>query len=724
MSEENTAAGGTSPADVTDHPILKGDPVPEVDPVLELRRAAHLLLAQNPNHFGNLESSDLAGELKIVGDTSFERLTCVGLNPELDVLEATVQILRPSGYNGGLCTSGSTEWVRFFISYDDSATWSDVGLSSFNAHDIPDGTDCGRNATKPLSYTVAFPLQNPNRDWCARPVLPVVRAILSWQVQPPAGQPNWNPIWGDHLDHHVQIKPRELFLGDILGSLSVKAESLPTYWQPLLTHPVPNPEPEPVTLANVAELVKAGLPVHRAASTLLAHAVSTSPPAQEVQLATIAQSKELGIDWADALKAFLVGEGDTTYEQLDCLGLDYNRDLLVGTLDIKLASGFSGPPCSAGSREYVSFWVDYDNTCQWTYLNTASVTVHDYDPIPADGLSYWVAVPAQTADHAQQCSEPKVGRIRAVLSWATPPSTTDPYLMPRWGNAVEAHIEIPPRTVTSDSPAIGTLGGIHIVDIDTAVTGLTLPDATFAHWGSPADRWVSSRQCPFAGVIEVTAPVPASFAAAMRQYRLRYRAAGDSSTGTPITDSFNTDDLNFTTTRTPDPVTGLVPYLDPSLNIYSVLGRWETFDKVVDGIYEISLEMTDSLGSPIGATPWLRVKVDNTKPVATISQSGSQPCNKVNPGDTVSGPFVATDAYFGAYSLDTLPASLNPPPPSHIPLSTTDPVPAGTWSLVTNGDWAQCGYVVQLWVYNRAIVDSVPWESNSSYGDTGFCLGL
>jgi hypothetical protein len=57
-------------------------------------------------------------------------------------------------------------------------------------------------------------------------------------------------------------------------------------------------------------------------------------------------------------------------------------------------------------------------------------------------------------------------------------------------------------------------------------------------------------------------------------------------------------------------------------------------------------------------------------------------------------------------------------------LSTTNPVPSGTWSLATDGSWAQCGYVVQLWVYDRSIVDSFPNSHNYGYDDVGFCLGL
>ena len=714
---------------MTNHePMAKDGPAPAEDEIarlVELRETAHVLLAQNPNYFGNLPGSGYDPVVEITGDTFFEQLSCVGLNPDQDVLEATVLIKRAFGYGGGLCSKGSIEWVRFYISYDEGATWEDVGLGSFNAHDIPDSVDCAKNQTKPLVYTVAFPLSEPHRKRCSAPVLPLIRAVLSWQIQPPAASPNWVPVWGDHLDHHVQLRPRKLRLGDLFDALQVKIESLPKYWQQLAPQQLPQPDPGPLALTDVVELSKAtDVPLHRAAAPLLATAVSPAMPTQQVHLALAAEAKELGIDWAGLLKQFLDSQGNTTYEQLNCLGLDYNRDLLVGTLQIKLPSGFSGPPCSPGSVEYVAFWADYENTCEWTYLDTAKVVVHDYNPIPPDGLHYWVGVPAKTVEHSRSCSEPKVGRIRAVLSWSTPPSTTNPYQLPTWGNAIETHIEIPPRTVSSDDPAIGTLGGIHIVDIDTAASGLTLPGVTFAHWGSPADPWVNSRQCPFAGVIEATAPVPATFAAAGRKYRLRYRPLGDSSDGTPIKDPFNTDSLTTTTTRVPDPVTGLVPYLDPSQNIYSVLGRWQTVGVVVDGSYQISLEMTDSAGNPIGATPWFNIRVDNTKPVADITQSGTSPCNKANPGDTVSGTFVATDAYFGAYSLDTLPASLNPPAPAHVPLSTTSPVPSGTWSLVTDGTWPQCGYVVQLWVYDRAILDSVPWAHNYAYDDTGFCLGL
>ena len=214
----------------------------EVKKLLEQRSQLHLLLAENPNYFGNISNSGFQPNVEIIQDTYFEQVSCVGLNPDTDVLEATVQIKRPFGYGGDLCSSGSTEWVRFYISYDEGSTWEDVGLGSFNTHDIPDGADCGKNKTKPLIYTVAFPLLEPHRKRCSSPVLPLVRAILSWQVQPPASQPNWPPIWGNHLDHHVQIKPRGRILQDVLDSLEIDLKKVPNTSSGT---PFPIPEPDP-----------------------------------------------------------------------------------------------------------------------------------------------------------------------------------------------------------------------------------------------------------------------------------------------------------------------------------------------------------------------------------------------------------------------------------------------------------------------------------------------
>ena len=92
---------------------------------LEFKR----LIAGNPNYFGNLEKSPFKPVKKFVGNTAYEEVTCVGFNPALSLLEATVQVKRPAGYNGTLCLPGSTEYVRFFIDY--GTGWIDAGMASF-----------------------------------------------------------------------------------------------------------------------------------------------------------------------------------------------------------------------------------------------------------------------------------------------------------------------------------------------------------------------------------------------------------------------------------------------------------------------------------------------------------------------------------------------------------------------------------------------------------------
>src|SRR2546429_2310074 len=47
----------------------------------------------------------------------------------------------------------------------------------------------------------------------------------------------------------------------------------------------------------------------------------------------------------------------------------------IGPLTIKRPNGYSGGLCTAGSQEYVAFWVDWGSG--WSYAGTTSVSVHD-----------------------------------------------------------------------------------------------------------------------------------------------------------------------------------------------------------------------------------------------------------------------------------------------------------------------------------------------------------
>jgi hypothetical protein len=129
------------------------------------------------------------------GNTTYEELTCLGLQPDQETLEAVVVIKRPYGYKTDPCGDGSTEYVRFFI--ERAGVWHDLGVSSFNAYNMLD-------SNHPLAYTVTIPLSEPEK-YCIYENLMKVRAILSWNQEPPAGNATWTPPWGNRLDATVQI---------------------------------------------------------------------------------------------------------------------------------------------------------------------------------------------------------------------------------------------------------------------------------------------------------------------------------------------------------------------------------------------------------------------------------------------------------------------------------------------------------------------------------------
>jgi hypothetical protein len=698
------------------------------------------LLALNPNYFGNLVESPLKVVKKMVGNTTYEKVSCLGFNPDLDLLEATVQINLPGGYNGLLCSPGSTEYVRFYIDY--GAGWEDAGLAAFNSHDIPNTLDCADKKDKPLTYVVTAKL-DPKRDICTRPVLPKVRAILSWQVMPPVSQPNWPPVWGNVLDEYIQIKPRFLFVGDLVDLLpDVVIKKLPPYVVEVKPFPIPIPDPPPFEFAQLAQLYS-GKAALKSATAISAKNLAVEPHRfgfaniqsvlaqgnQEVVLSAMAEWKSLNLDWVQAIAALDKTKADVSYEELECLGLEYNLDRLVATFRVKKPTGFSGGLCSKGSLEYVAFWADWDDTCEWTYLNTVTVNTHDI-LIPGDGLVYSAILPVDLTTVRRPCSKPKISRIRAVLSWNSAPSTTDPDALNHWGNRVDAHVQIKPGPiVTGDEPIISIIGGIGKDDINIFGNGLTKPTATFSFGGSAADSL--GRACPFGGLIIVQGPPLLG-----HKYRLWARKFADSSTEQIVKNNIHiTNSGGISTWITPDPVTGYVTYMDTLTNMNQVLSHWVPSG---DELMEIRLELATLGEVVIGTTAWHRIQLDNTRPQRPASLPASEPpeitceihidsggdCKDFTKGTLITGHFTARDVHFGSYSLTTLPSSLSPNSPS--PASGTSQTATfasggSYWELNTTG-MTPCGYVILLQVWDRSIVGSQSNSHNYNYYDVGFCL--
>ena len=182
------------------------------------------------------------------------------------------------------------------------------------------------------------------------------------------------------------------------------------------------------------------VPAHRYLSSLLSGAARTSAivPDPSKWLPGIPKDNLTGV-----VDAWLNTTESTEYEQLSNIGLDARSSRLTGVVRVKQRNGYLGGPTTAGSREYVAFWVDWGTGFQ--YEGTTSVAVHDFSSLPSAGLEYKVFLPVDFRAHAQPGSRgAKKVNVRAVLSWNSPPSVIDSCASVVWGNSLESEILIPP----------------------------------------------------------------------------------------------------------------------------------------------------------------------------------------------------------------------------------------------------------------------------------------
>ena len=300
---------------------------PEVDIEAD-RKDFRKLIAINPNYFGNFPQDKYQAVKKIINDTSYEELTCIGYNANFSTLEATIAIKRPGGYNGTLCEDGSKEYVRFFIDY--GSGWEDAGIGVVNVHDIPNSLDCDKQNDKPLTYVVTL-IIDPKTNYCRYPVVPKVHAILSWDIMPPAGPANvnWSPTWGGAMECYVQIPPRKKFLLDYLGELEALADPkivIPPELKLVTCGPIP--DPPPLSLAELARIYNNNDP-HRFGLGDLQSVVSSDFVDQKMLAAKLEEWSSLGLDLSKSVGVLEQTKANVDYEELECLGLDYHMERIV-----------------------------------------------------------------------------------------------------------------------------------------------------------------------------------------------------------------------------------------------------------------------------------------------------------------------------------------------------------------------------------------------------------
>ena len=690
--------------------------------VAQERSNLHVLLATNPNYFGTLPELGFPVNFDKQGDTTFEALTCVSFSPERDRLEATLEIRRPVGYSGNLCSPGSHEHVRFYVSYDEGGSWVDAGVASVNVHDIAAGKSCDGSTWPPVSYVCGVDLQ-PRRSWCGVPVLPLVRAILSWEIVPDPGSPDQKPIWGDVHECHIQLRPRRFSFGDLVAQLPADLDlKLPPYVLQEIPSPVPDPGPlAPLPLAELVTLYaqtrKAEVvPAHRFALPHLSVAQSSGAKTMLSYVWAAQTAQAVKIDLSAVLKQLDKTSGDTSFEELECVGLDNNTDQLVGTFRVKRPNGFSGGPCTAGSSEFVAYWADFGDSCTYSYLGTVQVNTHDYDQVPAGGLCYAAPLPVDLGAFRRDCDSPVIGRVRAVLSWGAPPSTTDPDAVPHWGNRLDVHVQLRPGRPYDGTARFTIVGGVGSASVDLA-SGLTLPGAALAENGYPLPD-----DCPFAGVVTLHGPLDPALAGQL--YRVRVRNVTTGGSPSDLTDDFFVVNwLGIGSWVTPG-AGGWTPW--PSW-VGNTTGKLGHFTPAGDDLWEVQLEVFG-----LGNVDLRRVQMDNTLNASIVvgdaANAADLHLNTLGacrvPRGPLTGTFVARDTHFLSWSIGVAggPGSPIPPTPLTVGIASGSQTSLGGETFTIDlSQLDPCGYVIRLGVTDRAVVNSAGF-GRTVLVERGLCL--
>jgi len=404
---------------------------PQVELPKERQFFKTLVLA-NPNYFGTFPSLGGKAVKAFSGNTTYEELSCLGLNPAGNLLESVINIKQHGGYGTDACGQGTTEFVRFFV--QDASGWHDLGLSSVQVYDLP--------GPLPVSYAVSINFKEA-RKFCKFENLVHVRAILSWEWAPPPGNPNFTPVWGNVVDAEVQVAPLLLYEVPIAQLVAEKALSIePSVLKEInATQPLPAAPPQPLSAVELkAAYASAKVPAHRygfsLASSLAQGSIGNS--LQQLSLAKTSASADLltAEEIAEILGALEKISGDTTYEQLTCAGYNPQTRELEAVLHVKQPFGYSGGLCTFGSTEYVSFFALFGGV--WHALGTAQVQVHDlHRASAAHPISYAVFRISNLT--SMLCEKLEGIPLRAILSWSVPP--TGPNFIPVWGNVLNTHVQ-------------------------------------------------------------------------------------------------------------------------------------------------------------------------------------------------------------------------------------------------------------------------------------------
>ena len=451
------------------------------------------LTAVNPNYFGNITDEAMTTGYPTVfpmsNKTKYEKLICVGLYPEDNLLEAIIEVKLPYGYKGSLCKTGSKEYVAFYIDYDDGNGFVSVGATvEVNVHDLS-FVDGGH-----LYYAVRKAFVPKEYLECDSPQVVKVRAILSWEKLPTG--PGYTPVWGNVVDSWVQIKPEETDSAFTLKPAE-KFEITKLPPEANVKPPIgPIPPIEKFLISGdkteIKELIDRSIEAEKKIieegkvekeryefNTLMMQnpnyfgSISESKDKDEILNAVYSLPQKtvesllpkltLDPEWLVPVKPMLY---NTTYEELRCVGLHPEDDLLESVIEIKLPYGFNGHLCMPGSTQYVAFYIDYHDGAGYQHVATSTVASHDIPDVNDKPLFYAVKATIPNIDSKlKKCTTENIVKVKAILSWNQDPTPFGHMHTPAWGNVLERNIQIRPKDGASVKCDIEIVNEIHTDDI-------------------------------------------------------------------------------------------------------------------------------------------------------------------------------------------------------------------------------------------------------------------
>jgi hypothetical protein len=393
-------------------------------------------------------------------------------------------------------------------------------------------------------------------------------------------------------------------------------------------------------------------------------------------------------------------------------------DHLAGVINVKKSSGYSGSLCTKGSREYIAYYLDFGGG--WQYMGTASVGVNDITTMPAEGLKYTAYLPVDLRKYRQGCLKPTLVRMRAILSWATPPPI-DPDYKPVWGGREETTVLLTPMRgddgTGSITPFITAAGRVSVEKIHP-ITGLATATSPF-----------TVNQAPFGREVQISGYILNHPNYSAGGAKLRYKVM------------ISSDGVNFSPASN-DFTISVDRWVGPVVTQFDIVQKVDA-----DGFYHYQ---EDTIGpnytfvdedvlfrfytAPVNGPRWVRIDVenpatlgiipsnavklmlDNTAPSLTFTMDQT-PCSDITVGVVVTGTFHSTDVHMGDVAITVSPAGSV----TKTYAVSTLTQKSGTWKVETSG-LSKCGYVVQAWAVDRAIVNNYPSGNHTGVQSIGFCL--